>query len=210
MPLIAKSSGEGNYEPIPAGVHIAICYALYDLGTHYSEKFGNMAHKIILSWELPEERIKGEKDGKKFDMPRAISKEYTLSLNEKANLRKDLENWRGKKFTEEELAGFDVGKIVGAPCQINVVHTPKGDKTYSNIGAIMPVPKGYKCGKPENETVYYIIEEDKKDVPSQCPEFIRKKIEASQEWAKLSDGQPPHHVAEEFAETTVSEEGIPF
>lgn len=206
MPLIAKSSGEGNYEPVPAGVHIAICYALYDLGTHYSEKFGNMAHKITLSWELPEERIEVERDGKKLNMPRAISKEYTLSLNEKANLRKDLENWRGKKFTEDELAGFDVGKIVGVPCQINVVHTQKGDKTYSNIGAIMPVPKGFKVKKPENESVYYIIDEHKRAIPPQCPEFIKKKIEASQEWAKLSGAEPPHDVGDEFPETQTGDE----
>ena len=35
------------------------------------------------------------------DKPIAISEFYTLSLNEKANLRRDLVGWRGRSFTGE-------------------------------------------------------------------------------------------------------------
>jgi len=41
-----------------------------------------------------------------------ISKRYTMSLGEQSTLRKDLESWRGKKFTPEELQGFDLNACI--------------------------------------------------------------------------------------------------
>jgi len=72
-----------------------------------------------------------------------VTKTYTASLNEKANLRKDLESWRGRPFTVEELQGFDLEKVVKAPCMLNLVaQTTKAGKTWTGIAAIMPLAKG--------------------------------------------------------------------
>ena len=65
MGLIANDKGGVDFDPIAQGVHQAICYGLFDLGTQFSDKFGNWSHKILLCWEIPEERIQIEKDGKK-------------------------------------------------------------------------------------------------------------------------------------------------
>ena len=81
-------------------------YGIIDLGTHTedSPQFGRKTqHKMMIQWECPEYRIEIEKDGKKLDLPRAISRRYTMSLGKKANLRKDLEAWRGKPFTDDEV-----------------------------------------------------------------------------------------------------------
>ena len=37
MGLTVSDTGGGSYDPVPAGVHKAICYALYDLGTQAFE-----------------------------------------------------------------------------------------------------------------------------------------------------------------------------
>jgi hypothetical protein len=69
-----------------------------------------------------------------------VSKFYTLSLNEKANLRKDLESWRGKAFSDAEIEnGFDIEKLIGANCYLNIAQNDKGK---SVISAINPLPKG--------------------------------------------------------------------
>ena len=46
-------------------------------------------------------------------MPMTINKSYTVSLHDKASLRKDLAAWRGKDFSDEEAKGFDVQYLEG-------------------------------------------------------------------------------------------------
>ena len=86
-------------------------------------------------------------DGKPF----LIKKDYRASLHEKAGLRKDLEAWRGRPFTNVELQGFDLENVVGAPCMLNVIHK-QGSKggTFSNIAGIMPLAKGFTTLKPRD------------------------------------------------------------
>jgi hypothetical protein len=76
-------------------------------------------------------------DGRPFE----LAPLYTASLHEKAKLRKDLESWRGRAFTPEELKGFDLEKLIGANCQIQVVHAKVGEKVYANVAAIVPLSK---------------------------------------------------------------------
>lgn len=172
-------------EPIPAGVYVATCYGLVDLGTHANPVFGGEQHKILVQWEVPEVRGEFERDGQKVNLPRAISKRYTLSLSEKANLRKDLESWRGRKFTTQELAGFDLRTLLGATCQLQIVHdTSKEGRTYANIAAIMALPKGTPKPKPENPTMFFSFEEagDKPTLPNGLPEWIANIVKESKEW----------------------------
>jgi hypothetical protein len=125
-----------------------------DLGTQESEQYGPKA-KIALLWEIPDERI--EVKGK--SLPRGISKRYTASLNEKANLRKDLEAWRGRQFTAAELAGFDLANILGKSCLLNVIHqeTPRG--TFAGVAGVMPLPKGMPPKAPENGITHFSIKD---------------------------------------------------
>lgn len=142
MPIIAKGGDSRNYAPAPEGVHQAVCVDVIDLGMQKSafndEKTGQpkFQHKINVVWQITETRD----DGKRFQ----LYKRYTLSLHEKAMLRHDLESWRGKAFTFDELAGFDVEKLIGANGLINVQHRKSADgtKTYANVVAIMPIVKG--------------------------------------------------------------------
>lgn len=123
--------------PVPAGNHLGICIGCVDLGTQPDEMYG-ARRKVMLSWEIPEEKI--DYDGK--EVPMVISREYALSLNTKANLRKDLESWRGRPFTSEELAGFDVANVVGKPCMLNVIQATTDGKVRSRVASIASIPKG--------------------------------------------------------------------
>ena len=175
MPIAKKGS---DFKPLPEGLTLGVCYAIIDLGTQYSEKWGKEQHKVCLIWELPDvEPI--EIDGK--DMPRVISRIYTLSLGSKALLRNHLETWRGKKFTKEQLEGFDLKVLLGANCQIQIIHEHKGEDTYANISTIVNVPKGHKKVDPVNQTVVYEIGEQVPDDGS-IPEWICKLIREAREW----------------------------
>lgn len=140
MAIVAKATG-GNFIPAPAGTWAAVCCDVVDLGVLEVTFAGQTKkqHKIRIVWQIDESR----EDGK----PHQASKRYTLSLHEKASLRKDLESWRGRAFTEEELKGFDVETVLAVACMLNVVEQKKEGKTYSNVTAIMKLPKSMQAPK---------------------------------------------------------------
>jgi len=157
MAIIAKAGG-GNFIPAPAGTHSSVCVDVVDLGI-LEVNFGKehkKQHKIRVVWQI--EEVMGD------NKPYIVQKRYTLSLHEKASLRKDLESWRGRAFTPEELEGFDVETVIGAPCLLNVIHAVKDGSTYANITSIMRLPKSMQAIKqrdyirvidraPEDQTV---------------------------------------------------------
>ena len=137
MPIIATAGADSqSFTPAPAGVHQAVCVDIVDLGIVEVTWQGKtkQQHKVNVAWQIDELRD----DGK----PYLVFKRYTLSLNEKASLRKDLEAWRGRKFTRDEEMGFDVENLLGANCLLNIQHNTVGDKTYANVASIMPLAKG--------------------------------------------------------------------
>lgn len=165
MALIAKDNG-GNFELAPAGVHAAVCTRVIDLGLQLSPMYGKALHKIMIGFEISEKMS----DGRPF----LISARYTLSLGIKATLRKDLESWRGRAFTKEELDGFDLAKVLGAPCMLNIVHSEDGK--YSNIKSIIPMPRGMPAIKPVGELLYFSIADWDDAVFNKLSDKLREKI----------------------------------
>lgn len=128
----------GNFAPAPEGLHQAVCCDVWEIWTaQRPEVFGGgLQDRTRLVWQLD---AINEETGKPFE----VSQEYTASLHEKSKLRQHLEAWRGRKFTAEELKGFDLETVIGSNCQIQVVRNlGKNGKTYANVQAIVPVGKG--------------------------------------------------------------------
>ena len=174
MTIIAKS-GETSYPKVPIGVHKARCVKVIDLGTQKQEYGGEVSWKrqILVIWELPEELNN--------DQPMTISKFYTLSLHEKSNLGKDLTSWRGRPFTETEKQGFDVTKLIGVTCQVNVMHKDNGKE---DISSIMPLGKDDKIAEQFNPSVSFDIgdyQKGQKETFNQLSEGIRRMILRSKE-----------------------------
>lgn len=142
MAIIAKNDGK-EFVKIPPGMYQSVCAFVVDIGTQQSIYMNRTitSHQVVICWELDLKMTEGENAGKPF----MISKFYTLSLFAKANLRKDLVSWRGKEFTEDELKGFDLEKLIGANCYLNIIDVEKMDgTTRSQIASINPVPAGTK------------------------------------------------------------------
>lgn len=199
MSLIAKDTSNGvDFEPIPAGLHHAVCYAIIDIGTQPA--YGNFPsrRKAVFIWEIPGERIDLVRDGHKVSLPRAISEKFTISLASKGNLRPMLESWRGRVFTAEELEGFDIANVLGANCFLNVVHAKgkgeKANKTYANVASVNPLSKGMPKLKAENPLLCFSMDDFKGAVviPPEVPEWIEGLIKQSEEYnAKLRTSNAP-------------------
>lgn len=214
MPLNypAKASA-GDFEPVPSGTHVAVCDMVVDIGIQPgSGMYPKPKRQVIIRFELPNERIEFEKDGKKQTGPAVISKTYTASMNEKANLRHDLESWRGKSFSDEEAEKFDVAAILGKPCTISVTHTQKGDKTYANISGLSGLMKGInpKTLIPEIPPVYYGPDDTK--AYTLLPEWMRKKIDGQiiPERKPENEAPPPDAYDGAFDGTEITDDDIPF
>ncbi len=181
---IAKQSGE-DFTPLPTGSHVARCIACISLGTQQSPMFP-ARFKIMLMFEVPGETV--TIDGK--PAPMTIQKEYTLSLSEKANLRHDVESWRGREFTPTELDGFDVGNVVGAPGMLSVIHkTSANKKVYANIASIVGLPRGVSCPPIWHKAIKYEIEAGEDATFKSFPQWIQKKIQACDEWTHPTGDQ---------------------
>jgi hypothetical protein len=176
---------EGNYTPPPVGTHVAVCYRVIDLGTQETVYKGEtkLAHRIMLSWELSNELME---DGKPF----TTSKTYTLSMHEKATLRKDLEAWRGLPFTDSDFGpgGFNLKKLLGAPCMIGINAVPsENGKTYHKVSNVLRLPKGMQKPELVNEFVYVCLEQGEFDEEAfgKLSDKIKEDISKSPQYAAL-------------------------
>lgn len=149
MSIIPPKPTEGNFikERVPSGTHQAVCQSVHDLGVQEIAYNGETKkqHKCVIVWEVNERIKEGDFSGQRF----VVSKRYTLSLHEKATLRHDLAAWRTRDFIEDELGAFDLEKLVGANCLLSITETTKNGKTFSNISAVMAIPKGTEKIVPE-------------------------------------------------------------
>lgn len=187
MGLVAKEGGGGSFTPVPTGMHLARCYRIVDLGTQKSEYLGTVKHlpKVMIQFEVHGEDDSGKPLVTAKGEPLSISKNFTLSLAEKATLRKDLQSWRGRDFTADELRGFELKNVLGAWAMITVTKTENNGKEYTNIANINSVPKQIKsAGLPEafNKTSIFSIDEPDMELFGTFSDGLKAKIMSSPEW----------------------------
>ncbi len=185
---LPKNEG-GNFEQTPAGTFMARCFRIIDLGSHEKTFQGEAKLKrlIQIGFELAGENME---DGRPF----SINKRYTLSTHEKANLRKDLESWRGAKFNDSDFGpgGFDVRNLLGVPATLTIVHSENDGKNYSNIASIGKAMKGVTIPPQVNPSVYISLTPDRFDREAfeALSDKMKLFISDSPECRKLFDSKP--------------------
>jgi hypothetical protein len=167
---------EATFEHAPAGTHLGICISVIDLGTQHDEYQGKpiTRNRVLIQWEIQDAvRENGE--------PFVIGKFYTSSLSEKANLRRDLESWRGKAFSELELNGFDLAKILGVPCLLTVVESAE----KSEVAAVIQVPKGTAVAEPRSPRRLLFLDDWNQQAFDSLPAGLQKIIGRSDEYRAM-------------------------
>lgn len=206
MPTL-PAPDDSQFTPVPQGNHVAVCYRVIDLGTQRGEYMGkeNFRHKLLISWEIPDEKMQ---DGRPF----TIGQRFTWSTSEKASLRSMLESWRGKAFTEADFGpgGFDIQKVIGVGCMLNVVHANKNGKVYANIASVAKLPKGMSAPEPVNRCSYvWLSKEEFVDSNfAGLSDSLKAIIEESPEYKGLSE--PEHIVGNSRQHADVDDEEISF
>lgn len=171
---------------IPEDNYLAVCIGVYDIGTVESKQY-DPTERVLFLFEIPELT---DEEG----FPETINIEFSQSLNQKSNLYKALVSWRGKAFDAERDKDFSVKERLGKPASLLIVHNSgKGDKaknTYANIQQISALQKGVNPPTPTRKPTYFDFADGRAVIDDGVPDFIRKKIEASPEWAALKGGRP--------------------
>lgn len=132
MPMYMRKS---DFVAAPAGLHGAVLCDVTDLGelpTPWGPK-----PKIELRWQI---EAVNQNNGKRF----LVSKRYNNSQAPSSNLRLDLESWRNKKFSDDEMERFDLEALLGKNCQLQIMHNTKDGTTYANVNTVLPPAKGQR------------------------------------------------------------------
>jgi len=196
MGLVAKVSDGGSFTPVAPGMHLARCYRVIDLGTQKTEWQGQTKSlpKVMIQFEVHSEDDAGNPLVTAKGEPMSISKNFTVSLQDKATLRKDLVSWRGREFTKEEADGFHLKNVLGAWAMLSIAKSVGNNgKDYTNIMSINPVPPAIKkAGMPEshNQAMYFEIESPNMEMFRTFSDNLRAKIEQSPEWQARQGNAP--------------------
>lgn len=202
MAFYPKRTGS-NFTPAPAGLHNCICVDVVDLGIVKTVWQGNESLKdmVRLVWQTEALMPTGK--------PYIITKRYTNSTHKKATLRQHVTLWSGKEWTDAQFAAFDLEKLIGRQCMIQIIHNMSNGETYANIQTIIAAPPGKPL--PKLTIRDYVRTKDR---PGYTPPVHSGSV--SETWVDRTpeveadawgDDPPPHTDAEQGAPV---DEDVPF
>lgn len=136
---ITATGSESKFQAHEAGQFVGQCVDLIDLGFDVSDFPGEdryLKQMCVLVFRTGE---RNESTGEYID----VAREFTVSMGDKSNLRKFLEQWRGRPYTKEQITeGVPLHKLTGQFGLLTVAHRVSGKgRTYANITACVGIPK---------------------------------------------------------------------
>lgn len=170
-----KPAGKKNNGRIEDGTYSARVVQVIDLGVQKDEYNGEEKIKpeVLVTFEFPTELlvINGE------ERPRWLSKNYTVSLHEKAALTQLLNAVDPDgKLTKK---GANPQGILGQACMITVGSTASGNAKVVGVSRLL---KGLQVPELDNPTAFFDLDSDSKDnkaVFESLPDWIKTKIQSA-------------------------------
>ncbi len=162
MSIIVKEPDQKDWERPEDGTYVGVIADVIDLG-EVQTGFG-VKPKVQIMWLLDA----FDSDGHQH----RVSSFYTASLHEKANLRKALKSILGADVSGQ----FDLEELLGINNQLVLQTTESGEKTYTNVIAILKAPKGPRMEIPDDFVRKSEKEDTKKQVKKAAPQL--KKVAA--------------------------------
>lgn len=201
----ATNKKSDGFEPIEPGSYPARIYQVIELGTIIGFQ-GKLQNKVRIGFEFPTE-LKVF-DQAKGEQPRVISQEYTLSFNEKASLTKVILACDPKALQVDDngfIEEYDVENLLGKELLVTVNQKPKkdGQGNFAFIENCTRLPRGMVCPPAINPIQKLSYDNWNEAMFLKLPEFLRTKIESSEEYQRLKG------IAKSEVEVSDSDE-IPF
>lgn len=184
---LIMTAPQGSYELLPEGIYPAVCYMVADIGEQYNKKYDKWTRKVIIGWEIQDEFVTNEAGEQQ---PRTIHGFYSQSTHENSQIRQMLENWRCKRFSEDEIKAFDLTKIVGLGCQIQIGHYTKDNgNTSEDVTSVVMLPKGMPAPVATKKIIFDMdTDMDKLD---EMPKLVRICVEKSRQFTAVEPEVTP-------------------
>ena len=163
LTLSKKAQGEFEIHPITNGMIRAVIVDITPLEKKQTEYGLKEVFRIVYESEMKKE------DGTPYCI---WSGNYTPSLNEKANIRKDLKKIRGRDVSAAEEDAFDIeAALMGLTVQMIIEHEEgrEGGKVFTKIAYLGP-----NKGEALQPSGKYVRKQDRKEKPSGSGGSYRK------------------------------------
>lgn len=177
-----KNRARPKLSPVEPGVYIAVCVYSIDMGEQlceYKDKTKSYNNQVRLGFELIGETV--QIDGKQE--PRVLSRTFNFTRSKNGGLRKFVQSWLGKTFTDDEFSELDTNDLVGIPAQMSVVLSESGE--YANIDTIMQLPRGMTAPAPVSTLIRYDMEPWDDTAFAALPDWAQEQIKKSTKYQKL-------------------------
>ncbi len=187
--VTAPPPGEGGtskYAPHSEGTALFVCVDVIDLGRKL-DTFPGKAPRLVPRVALV--FASGERHQDDDRSLVTVQQEFALSTYETSKLRKFVEGWYGKTFTDDQLKdGFALHKLVGRPIQLTIEHrkSQKG-RAYAVIKSQSPLVKGMAAPP---ELLALTDSYERGSYWAGVKEAYRTEAEAWEQQQKLRDAMP--------------------
>jgi hypothetical protein len=195
--------GGGERPPIiePCVTH-GIIVGVYDIGTvegkNYTTQEIEHKHKLLVLWELPDIRLESEdENGDTVSIPRTQKQKYNWTFGPRSSLRRDVQAVFGKAMSNDDAKAFKMTDLLGINAQVQLITGEYNGTPYNSVKSVMGLMKGTPKRTAESPLSYFTFSSipagvvpDESLFPEVMPNWIKRIIMTSPEWAQLG-GQPP-------------------
>jgi hypothetical protein len=184
MALNAKNAGGGEknfieQDLIDIGNYPARLVQIIDLGVQPQRPFQGKdkppIQEIMYTYELVDSFMKDEDGNELEDKPRWVSENMPFHGLYAENAKSTK---RYNAFDPTGAFDGDVTKAIGMALNVAMVHNPKGEKVYANIGGVSPMraKDAEKCTALKNPTKVFDLDNPDMDVFNKLPKWVQDKI----------------------------------
>jgi len=166
--------------PVPAGTYRGSLVYVIDIGEQLikGKKGDYYQNQIIFTYELIGKTK--EIDGKQT--PIDLSRTFNFTRGANSAFRKFVQDWTGKKMSDEEWDDFDPGILLAGNAMLSVVHNDTGE--YANISTAMQPFEGDVYPNPSLPLLYFDMDKWDDAVFEKLPEWAQDRIKKSTQYQK--------------------------
>lgn len=166
--------------PVPAGTYRGVLVHIIDIGEQLCKgKKGDFyQNQLVYTFELVGKTKEIDGQQKAIDLSRTFS--FTRGAN--SAFRKFVQDWTGKKMTDDEWDDFDPGTLLTKQAMLSVVHNDTGE--YANIATAMQPFEGDVYPKPTLPLLYFDMDQWDDAIFAKLPEWAQERIKKSTQYQK--------------------------
>ena len=142
--------------------------------------------RVLITWTLPTETIEREQeDGTVENVPRVLSKEYTLSNHEKSNIVKLVMALKPDCKVLNELLDRE--------CMLSVGSTNKDankkatEASNDKVEAVVKTPKGMTVDPLPHDAIFFDFDDPNEENYMFLPHWIQGKIKDAENYSGFAD-----------------------